>query len=149
MTAERDPAHIDRLLDAIELIKANRRDEARNLLRDLIREDSDFEEAWLWMSVAVDSLDQASVCLDNVLRVNPDNYEAAGALYRIRIPEMKMKKRRSHLRMYRDMAFTLMWLLVIAALIGVYFTYAPMIDEAMDEPSLSRATLTSLPSPHE
>jgi hypothetical protein len=133
MTAERDPAHIDRLLDAIELIKANKRDEARYLLRDLIREDSDFEEAWLWMSVAVDSLDQASVCLDNVLRVNPDNYEAAGALYRIRIPEIKMKTRRSHLRMYRDMAFTLMWLLIVGALIGVYFTYAPLLDAAGDE----------------
>ena len=131
--AEHEPSRIDRLLDAIELVKANRRDEARHLLRDLIREDSDFEEAWLWMSVAVDSLDQASVCLDNVLRVNPDNYEAAGALYRIRIPEMKMKKRRSHLRMYRDMAFTIMWLLVIGSFIGMYLTFAPMLDEASNE----------------
>jgi hypothetical protein len=85
------------------------------------------------MSVAVDSLDQASVCLDNVLRVNPDNYEAAGALYRIRIPEMKMKRRRSHLRMYRDMAFTVMWVLIIGAIIGAYLTFAPMLDEATEE----------------
>lgn len=138
-SAEHDPARIDRLLDAVELIKGNHRDEARNLLRDLIREDSDFEDAWLWMSVAVDSLDQASVCLDNVLRVNPHNYEAAGALYRIRIPEMKMRKRRSHLRMYRDMAFTVMWLIIVAAFIGVYLTYAPMIDEAADN-ALSTGT---------
>jgi hypothetical protein len=47
---------IDKLLDAIELVKANRRSEARHVLRDLIREDNDFEDAWLWMSVAVDSL---------------------------------------------------------------------------------------------
>lgn len=132
-SAEFDPARIDRLLDAVELIKANRRDEARFLLRDLIREDSDFEDAWLWMSVAVDSLDQASVCLDNVLRVNPNNYEAAGALFRIRVPEMKMKKRRSHLRMYRDIAFTIMWILIVAAFLSVYFTYAPMLDAATDD----------------
>ena len=150
--AEHDPSRIDRLLDAIELVKANRRDEARNLLRDLIREDSDFEEAWLWMSVAVDSLDQASVCLDNVLRVNPDNYEAAGALYRIRIPEMKMKKRRSHLRMYRDMAFTIMWLLVIGSFIGMYLTFAPMLDEASNEllaTGTARAARTIVITPFE
>jgi tetratricopeptide (TPR) repeat protein len=124
-----DPTRIDRLLDAVELIKANRRDEARPLLRDLIREDSDFEDAWLWMSVAVDTLDQAAVCLDNVLRINPNNYEAAGALYRIRIPEMEMKKRRSALRMYRDMAISLMWIIITVIFVGVYLTYAPMMDD--------------------
>ena len=61
-------------------MKANQRDEARALLRDLISEDSDFEEAWLWLSVAVELLDQSSLCLDNVLRVNPENLQAAGAL---------------------------------------------------------------------
>jgi hypothetical protein len=150
--AEHEPSRIDRLLDAIELVKANRRDEARHLLRNLIREDSDFEEAWLWMSVAVDSLDQASVCLDNVLRVNPDNYEAAGALYRIRIPEMKMKKRRSHLRMYRDMAFTILWLLVIGSFIGMYLTFAPMLDEASNEllaTGTARAARTIVITPFE
>lgn len=107
---------IDRLLDAIELVKANRRREARDLLRDLIQEDNDFEDAWLWMSVAVDSLDQSSLCLDNVLRVNPKNSEAAGALYRIRIPEMEMEKRRTRLRFYRDLAFMTMWLLIFVSL---------------------------------
>lgn len=131
--AEPDSSRIDRLLDAIELVKENRRDEARSMLRDLIREDSDFEDAWLWMSVAVDSLDQAAVCLDNVLRVNPDNFEAAGALYRIRIPEMKMQKRRSHLRMYRDMSFTVMWIVIVGSLIGVYLTFAPMLESATND----------------
>jgi hypothetical protein len=109
-------ARIDRLLDAIELVKANRRREARDLLRELIQEDNDFEDAWLWMSVAVDSLDQSSICLDNVLRVNPKNSEAAGALYRIRIPEMEMEKRRTRLRFYRDLSFMAMWLLIFFAL---------------------------------
>ena len=138
-----DASRIDRLLDAVEFIKANRRDEARGLLRDLIREDSDFEDAWLWMSLAVDSLDQASVCLDNVLRVNPHNYEAAGALYRIRVPEMEMKKRRSRLRMYRDMAIGVMWLIIAFTFVGVYLTYAPMMDDLTVTPtSAPRATAT-------
>ncbi|MDX2163217.1 MAG: hypothetical protein SF162_18005 [bacterium] len=116
---------IDRLLDAIELVKANKREEARQLLRELIREDNDFEEAWLWMSVAVDSLDQSSLSLENVLRVNPRNYEAAGALYRIRIPEMQMEKRRARLRWGRDSAAALMWVVIIITMFSVLLSYMP------------------------
>ena len=72
MTAQSaaDPRHarIDRLLDAVDLLREDRRPEAIRILRELIREDGDFEDAWLWMSVAVDSVDQSAVCLDNVLR---------------------------------------------------------------------------------
>ncbi|MCA0455933.1 MAG: hypothetical protein LCI00_18295 [Chloroflexi bacterium] len=116
-------ARIDRLMDAIELVKADRRREAIHLLRELIREDNDFEDAWLWMSVAVDSLDQSSICLDNVLRVNPANFNAASALHRIRTPEMQMQKRRGRIRMYRDLAFTGMWLLVVTLLYTMLFTF--------------------------
>jgi len=114
---------VDKLLDAIELVKANRYDEARHLLRELIRDDSDSEHAWLWMSVVVDSLDQSSLCLDNVLRVNPKNSEAAGALYRIRIPEMYMRERRSQLRVYRDFALAGLWVLVGLILLTAMVTF--------------------------
>ena len=126
MTDQDAAGRIDRLLDAIELVKANHRTEARHLLRDLIREDNNFEDAWLWMSVAVDSLDQSSICLDNVLRVNPKNLEAAGALYRIRIPEIQMQKRRSRLRLYRDMALTSMWLVIMLMLAAAFMTFASL-----------------------
>lgn len=114
---------IDRLLDAIELVKMDRHEEARSLLRDLIREDGNFEEAWLWMSVVVESLDQSSVCLDNVLRVNPRNMWAAGALYRLRESEIQMEKRRGRYRLYRDTALGLMWTLSLMLLFAVMFTY--------------------------
>ncbi|MEP7290594.1 MAG: hypothetical protein ABI835_02375 [Chloroflexota bacterium] len=119
MTNHDPAARIDRLLDAIELVKTNRRAEARHVLRDLIHENTNFEDAWLWMSVAVDSLDQSSICLDNVLRVNPKNAEAAGALYRISIPEREMEKRRSRLRLYRDFAMTALWIVI-----GIILTVA-------------------------
>ncbi|MAS32930.1 MAG: hypothetical protein CL610_02910 [Anaerolineaceae bacterium] len=116
-------ARVDKLLRAIELVKHDRREEARTLLRELINEDSDFEDAWLWLSVSVDSLDQSSVCLDNVLRVNPQNAEAAGALYRIRLPELAMHQRRTRLRLYRDVALGSMWLLVLFLLYAMLFIY--------------------------
>lgn len=109
---------IDRLMDAIEAVRADRRGEARLLLRELIREDSDFEDAWLWMSVAVDSLDQAAICLDNVLRVNPRNGAAASALYHLRVPQMEMERRRMQLRMVRDFSQAALWVVVMATLFG-------------------------------
>jgi len=127
MTDHDAAAHrIDRLLDAIELVKADRRAEARHLLRDLIGEDNNFEDAWLWMSVAVDSLDQSSICLDNVLRVNPKNVEAAGALYRIRIPEMEMERRRSRLRFYRDLAISSMWCVIVLVIVAAFATFTAL-----------------------
>ena len=71
---------LERLLDAIDHLKAERRDEARAVLRGLIAENSDFEDAWLWMSLTVDTLDQSVICLDNALRVNPANTQASAAL---------------------------------------------------------------------
>jgi len=116
-------SRIDRLLDAIELVKEDRADEARSLLRSLVNEDNDFEAAWLWLSIVVDSLDQSSLCLDNVLRVNPDNAQAASALYRIRMPEMAMQKQRVRLRFLRDLALTSMWILVMFLLYQMLFLY--------------------------
>jgi hypothetical protein len=120
---ERETTQIDRLMDAVELVKEDRREEARRLLRELIQEDNNFEDAWLWMSVAVDSLDQSSLCLDNVLRVNPGNSEAAGALYRIRKPEILEEKRRARVRFYSDLSLGLMWLLVVVSLYAMILSY--------------------------
>lgn len=117
-------SRIDRLLDAIELIESDRRDSACDVLRQLIREDGDFEDAWLWMSVAVDSLDQSTLCLDNVLRINPSNLHAAGALYRLRESEMLMEHKRASLRMWRDLSFSMLWFLIIFLSFAVMFAYA-------------------------
>jgi hypothetical protein len=114
---------IDRLLDAIELVKADRRKEACAVLRDLIHENNDFEDAWLWMSVAVESIDQSTICLDNVLRLNPNNMFAAGALYRLRESDRQMEKRRARYRFNRDLSLVLMWILVIGGLFAVLATY--------------------------
>jgi len=114
---------IDRLLDAIDLVKAEKKDSAQKILRGLIQEDSNFEDAWLWMAVAVESLDQSAICLDNVLRVNPDNTQAAGALFRLRESEIRMEKRRSKLRNTRDTAIALMWILIVFLLYAILFSY--------------------------
>ena len=120
-----EAGRIDRLLDAIELIKEDRRDEALNVLRQLVHDYNDFEDAWLWMSVVVESLDLSSLCLDNVLRVNPDNVYAAAALHRLREQEMRIQERRTRASFYRDITTVSLWLLVIVLLYMMLLAYFP------------------------
>lgn len=107
-----EAAHLDRLLDAIELLEDERRAEARAIFRELIHENKDFEEAWLWMSVAVETIDESVVCLENVLRINPGNLAAASALYRLREEDIVSEARRARLRAWRDLSLVGFWLLV-------------------------------------
>src|SRR6187402_3097569 len=91
---------VERLMDAIDHLKDERRAEARAVLRALIAEDSDFEDAWLWMSLAVDTLDQSAVCLDNALRINPANGRAASALMRLREDDLALTVRRGRYKLF-------------------------------------------------
>lgn len=117
------PHKVDRLLDAIELIKADKRAEAMPILRTIIHEDSNFEDAWLWMSVAVDEIDQSIVCLDNVLRINPDNLDASTALYHLRQADLRVEQKRARLRQYRTLSVVGFWLLIGILLIGIMLSY--------------------------
>jgi hypothetical protein len=124
----RTPEQIERLLDAIELVKADRRAEAFVILRGLINEDSTFEDAWMWMSLAVDSFDQSAICLDHVLRVNPQNMAAAGALYRLRETDMRFDKVRDRYRAIRDTARAIVGLVVATVFISACATTAYLIN---------------------
>jgi tetratricopeptide (TPR) repeat protein len=123
------PEQVDLLMDAIDLLNADQREQARAILRSLIQEDSDFEDAWLWMSLAVDTLDQATVCLENALRVNPKNARAAEALLRLRAPDMAITRRRDSLREWRDLVLGLFWMLFFGTLCASLATYAALMEQ--------------------
>ncbi len=119
-TTDKATTKIDRLLDAIEYIKDNQPEKARPMLRRLIQEDKDFEDAWLWLSVAVESLDQSILCLDNVLRINPNNVQAAGAINRLRESELRMEKQRARLRWRRDLSMLSIFVLVCVFFVMIF-----------------------------
>jgi hypothetical protein len=128
MTDAEPSTPIHRLLDAIELIQANRKAEAIPILRELIGENNNFEEAWLWMSVAVESMDQSLISLDNVLRINPNNETALRALLRLREIELASERKRARLRSSRDTAFTTFWILVIGIILAIINTYSNLMN---------------------
>ncbi|QPC81802.1 hypothetical protein G4Y79_19225 [Phototrophicus methaneseepsis] len=122
MAGKRPAEQIDRLLDAIDHIRAGDRDAARPILQQLIRDDSNFEDAWLWMSVAVEHVDQSMVCLDNVLRINPRNTYAANALLHLRANDMIEERQRNRLQLLRDSFLSIFWLLVAIVMVAVFAT---------------------------
>lgn len=68
------------LQDAIEAIRQEKYDRARDLLTRLIRQDQENPTYWLWMSVAVQNRREKIYCLQNVLRKDPQNQLALQGL---------------------------------------------------------------------
>ncbi len=67
------PDTTELLQQGIALAKAGRREEARNILMQVIEQDERNESAWLWLSGVVDSDDDKAIALENVLTLNPNN----------------------------------------------------------------------------
>lgn len=126
-----EPNTAARLLDAIELIHLNRRKEAHDLLKEIISMDSDSEEAWLWMSVAVDSTDKSVVCLENVLRINPENQQALDALYHLKQRDFESENHRHKLRQMRDFWLLTLWVLMFGIVSVSLFYFCLFIQPFM------------------
>ncbi|MFO7321137.1 MAG: hypothetical protein DIU68_005380 [Chloroflexota bacterium] len=74
-------ANIDALVrEGISAFKAGRRDEARAFLMKAVEIDQYNEQAWLWLSAVVDSVEDQRTCLENVLAINPSNERARNGL---------------------------------------------------------------------
>jgi hypothetical protein len=68
------------LVDGVQALLAGRRAEAQQLLLTYVDRDEMNEEAWLWLSGAVDELDDIETSLQNCLQINPDNARAKQGL---------------------------------------------------------------------
>ncbi len=66
--------------EGVAAFKAGRREEARKLLSRATELDDRNEEAWLWLSAVVDTLENQQICLENVLAINPNNTRALEGL---------------------------------------------------------------------
>lgn len=64
------------LVDGVQALLAGRRAEAQQLLLNYVDRDEMNEEAWLWLSGAVDELDDIETSLQNCLQLNANNARA-------------------------------------------------------------------------
>jgi tetratricopeptide (TPR) repeat protein len=75
------PANVDGMVrEGISAYRAGRKDEARALLLRAVEIDQYNEDAWLWLSAVVESVDEQRTCLENVLTINPNNDRAKQGL---------------------------------------------------------------------
>lgn len=68
------------LVDGAQALIAGRREQARELLMECLGLDEKNAEAWLWISGAMDELDDSQVALENCLDCDPHNENAQRGL---------------------------------------------------------------------
>jgi hypothetical protein len=70
----------DKLSQAVKLIKLGKKKDALPLLIEIIRDNPDDANAWSWLYACVDTNEQKKYCLEQVLRINPNNQKIRDAL---------------------------------------------------------------------
>ena len=72
------------LAEAIEHIRMGDQEQGRLILEEILEEDENNEEVWLWLSSVVESDEDREICLENVLALNPNNEVAKKGLEALR-----------------------------------------------------------------
>jgi hypothetical protein len=72
------------LEQGIIAVKTNQKEEAKRLLTQFIKQNPGHEQAWLWLSEVVDTLGEQIECIEQVLKINPDNATAKLALRKLK-----------------------------------------------------------------
>lgn len=67
----------------VAALRAGNKAEAETLLLRVVTADEKHEQAWLWLSGAVQTAEDRRVCLENVLALNPDNAAARHGLEKV------------------------------------------------------------------
>jgi len=76
------------VLEAITEIKDGKKDNARKLLIEAIKQNSQDEDAWYVMAAVVGNKEQKIECLERVLKINPYNKKASQQLEKIKNPPL-------------------------------------------------------------
>src|SRR5688572_18373291 len=71
----------NRLLQlGIQAAKAGRREQARELLLQVVEQDQENIQGWLWLSGVLEEPEERRICLENVLMIDPNNATAQKGL---------------------------------------------------------------------
>ncbi|MBN1485789.1 MAG: alpha/beta fold hydrolase [Chloroflexia bacterium] len=70
----------EKLAQAIQAAKAGQQQVARTLLAQVVQEEPEHEQAWLWLAAVSPGEQQKRFCLERVLQINPQNKAARRGL---------------------------------------------------------------------
>lgn len=77
----------------IELIKTGNKNEALPILKEILDKNPNHENAWLALSMCVGKIDKKKYCLEQALRINPENITTQNSLLKInQVLQSKIQK---------------------------------------------------------
>lgn len=79
---------LEKLVQAVQLIKAGNKRDSIPLLKEVLRSDPNNENAWSWLYICVETVEQKKHCLQQILRIHPENEKALVALQRLGKPNL-------------------------------------------------------------
>jgi hypothetical protein len=80
------------LYDGAVALSHGDKERARDLLLRVTEHDETNEEAWLWLSGAVEDIEDQEIALLNVIDLNPDNAAAKKGLEQIAAKKLTMEQ---------------------------------------------------------
>jgi tetratricopeptide (TPR) repeat protein len=109
----------DDLNHAIALSKSGNKNEAREILKQIVQVDPKNNKAWMWLADTYPDNPNRIAVLEEFLRNNPDNQIAQGGLAALRTEEAKRKKRRNALIVLKKFRMKLLYVgIVVEILLG-------------------------------
>lgn len=72
---------------AVQVLKQGNRDQARQMMRQILLDNPRYAPAWLWMSALVEDIKQRRECLERTLELDPDNISAKKGLEILNLQE--------------------------------------------------------------
>ena len=73
----------EKLNQAVQLIKSGNKIAALPILKEIVQAEPNNENAWLWLYSCVEKVEQKKYCLQQAIRINPDNQKAHEALLKL------------------------------------------------------------------
>jgi hypothetical protein len=77
------------MIQAIELAKSGKKNEAAQLLSQILKQQPENEAAWLWLASCLKTNQQKIYCLNQALVINPENLTTQKAIQKIKESEKK------------------------------------------------------------
>jgi len=66
----------DKLPQGMAALKAGKKSEAEQILKEVVRQNPQNVDAWLWLGASVSTPNETLYCLERVLELEPDNQKA-------------------------------------------------------------------------
>jgi len=73
----------EKLTRAVQLIKDGDKTAALPILKEVVQAEPNNESAWLWLYSCVEKVEQKKYCLQQALKINPNNQNARNALLKL------------------------------------------------------------------